>query len=224
MRKGNAPKAPTRAAPKLKEEDGWATVKAPDRRILGKSSDADLPPVDLSEVWAEGCKVRVSDGIICVRLFQTDIVQLRRSGDVVLSSGGWLTNRTFDGIQSSLKAFGARIKLAVGARSSPGNNEWVVHNNGGGGESLRFSDGMLLRAAVPEQPALSMSVERLLRGTEPKTPSSTAASQNRACRICGAMGHLASNCPAATNPHAVGKGVRHPTLHLNTTQWGGLHL
>ena len=67
--------------PKAGSDDGWSTVKKRAPKPEPPKPEVKLPNINLDEVWGSGCKVRVAEGIVAVKLFQTDIVQLRRNGE-----------------------------------------------------------------------------------------------------------------------------------------------
>ena len=126
---------------KKTDADGeWSTV--PTKAVRQRPKVPDVPAADLTELKAERCEIRVGEGAICVRLFETDIVVIKRNGDVTLSSGGWKTHRTFQGIQAALRALVPQLTL-VSHRAGASDQDWWL-NDYSGAHSLFFPGAFAL--------------------------------------------------------------------------------
>ncbi|KAJ1616882.1 hypothetical protein T492DRAFT_850507, partial [Pavlovales sp. CCMP2436] len=92
-----------------------------------------IPPPPLTHFFAPG-------GNKVFRLHETDVALVRPSGEVLLSSGGWVTSQTLRAINMALRACLPGIRVV--SDGPVGNGAWKVTN--GRGVTANFYDGIVL--------------------------------------------------------------------------------
>eukprot|EP00965_Chrysotila_dentata_P154427 5102578-Pleurochrysis_carterae.AAC.2 len=172
--------------------DGWSTVvKAPVKRPQIKATQRaeKVPRVNLHEIRAAGCTPFIVDGEINVRLFQTDILRIERDGSAILSTGGWYTHRTYEGMQVALKALVPSVSLKSMTSHRIPVDGWVVEHVDGTTYTF-LNDMAVVPNAVADQSALAASLEIAL------------IPENYVCKICRKPGHWIQNCPETQPPQS----------------------
>ncbi|GLI70469.1 hypothetical protein VaNZ11_015379 [Volvox africanus] len=152
---------PSRAPYSLAQ--GTTAVLRPAR---SQSHDAEGRPVSDTYYQMFQKVHRDTSGNVYMRFHKTDVVMVRPSGDVVLTSGGYRTRTTFLSVQQALQPLGLTVHSSLGG---DGRGEWSV--GGPDGSRTPWEDGMVVPASDEADRGRG---QRLLAAYNVGTPSVSA--------------------------------------------------
>jgi len=202
---------PQKAVPKLAapptSASGWEIVKSERKVSAPVQVQEELASLHLQPLYASGCHLSVVDRSVVVRLFKTDIVVLTSSGDVRFTSGGWVTHRTYEGVQEALAVLAPNLSLSAGSRGRVAEGDWHVCVKGG--DKRVFKDGMVLPKVVEDAPILVARVERELH----------RPSDGSVCKASKKPGHWLQHCPSNYTQRVVPQKAE-PAQHSPETRGG----
>lgn len=123
---------------------------------------------------------------VVVKLHATEIVRLRPTGDLTLSSGGWRTVSTLEALNTSITELVQKVRLEV----FNADDEWSLRDEQG--VVIPFVDGM----TIPTRAENPLRVARLAAVA---APSEATANTHGACNGNCSAGSCSSGTPAAAS-------------------------